>query len=205
MPWLFLRKHAPKLLAAGLGVLALLMLYLVKNWLGGEPVKHVSRVQQISVMPPPPPPKIEEKPPEIKRETVQEPVPQPQNDNPPPGENLGVDAEGTGGDSFGLVGRKGGLGLLDGGPFGSYKNGLRADMLEYLRNYRKARRTSYTIVLHLWIARDGRVERVEMKSATGVADLDATLRLALADFKKVREPPPLEMPQPVVLRLTSSL
>ncbi|HAZ42809.1 MAG TPA: TonB-dependent receptor, partial [Methylococcaceae bacterium] len=39
-----------------------------------------------------------------------------QAEEPPPGENLGVDADGAaGGDSFGLVGKKGGSGFLGGG------------------------------------------------------------------------------------------
>ena len=80
------------------------------------------QVRQVTMLKPPPPPKIKEKPPEVKKkkevvEEIKKPdEPQPeeaQSDEPPPGEQLGLDAEGSGsGDAVGLAARKGGRALV---------------------------------------------------------------------------------------------
>jgi protein TonB len=164
-------------------------------------------VQTVSLLPPPPPP-IEEKlpEPEIKEEVVI-PEPQPmQQDDPAASADLGVDADGSGsGDGFGLVGKKGGRDLLEGGPFGWYGSLLGADIQDSLAERKRLRQVKYTAVLDLWINRDGRIERVELVRTSGNRDLDTTLRMAVAEVGKVREPPPPEMPQPVRLQVTSRL
>jgi protein TonB len=165
-------------------------------------------VHTISLLPPPPPPPIEEKlpEPEIKEEVVI-PEPQPmQQDNPAASADLGVDADGSGsGDGFGLVGKKGGRDLLEGGPFGWYGSLLGADIQDSLAERKRLRQVKYTAVLDLWINRDGRIERVELVRTSGNRDLDTTLRMAVTEVGKVREPPPPEMPQPVRLQVTSRL
>jgi protein TonB len=164
-------------------------------------------VQTVSLLPPPPPP-IEEKlpEPEIKEEVVI-PEPQPmQQDDPAASADLGVDADGAGsGDGFGLVGKKGGRDLLDGGPFGWYGSLLGADIQDSLAERKRLRQVKYTAVLDLWINKDGRIEKVELVRTSGNRDLDTTLRMAVAEVGKVREPPPPEMPQPVRLQVTSRL
>jgi protein TonB len=164
-------------------------------------------VQTVSLLPPPPPP-IEEKlpEPEIKEEVVI-PEPQPmQQDDAAASADLGVDADGSGsGDGFGLVGKKGGRDLLEGGPFGWYGSLLGADIQDSLAVRKRLRQVKYTAVLDLWINRDGRIEKVELVRTSGNRDLDTTLRLAVAEIGKVREPPPPEMPQPVRLQVTSRL
>jgi protein TonB len=164
-------------------------------------------VQTVSLLPPPPPP-IEEKlpEPEIKEEVVI-PEPQPmQQDDSAASADLGVDADGSGsGDGFGLVGKKGGRDLLEGGPFGWYGSLLGADIQDSLAERKRLRQVKYTAVLDLWINKDGRIERVELVRTSGNRDLDTTLRLAVAEVGKVREPPPPEMPQPVRLQVTSRL
>jgi protein TonB len=180
-------------------------------------------VQTIAVLrppPPPPPPKPQEKPPEpeIKKEEVKLPEPEqppePQaNDEPPPGEQLGVDADGSGaGDSFGLQAKKGGrdittIGEGGGGgvnraQFTFYTNMMQAQLQEQLMKNKKLRSADYRAVVKIWLAQDGRVERVEVTSGTGDADIDETIRMAVADTR-VRQAPPENMPQPVRLRLTS--
>lgn len=165
-------------------------------------------VQTVSLLPPPPPPPIEEKlpEPEIKEEVVI-PEPQPmQQDDAAASADLGVDADGSGsGDGFGLVGKKGGRDLLDGGPFGWYGSLLGADIQDSLAARKRLRQVKYSAVLDLWIDRAGRIEKVELVRTSGNRDLDAALRMAVAELGKVREPPPPEMPQPVRLQVTSRL
>lgn len=163
-------------------------------------------VHTVSLLPPPPP-QIEEKPPEpqIKEEVVMA-EPQPVEQDAAASADLGVDADGTGsGDGFGLVGKKGGRDLLEGGPFGWYGSLLGADIEDSLATRKRLRQVKYTAVLDLWISKDGRIEKVELVRTSGNRDLDTTLRMAVAEVGKVREPPPPEMPQPVRLQVTSRL
>lgn len=193
-----------------LGVLVVLFLVgivaVVRAVMSDDPPR--SRVvQTVSLLPPPPPP-IEEKLPEPEiREEVVIPEPQPmQQDDAAASADLGVDADGSGsGDGFGLVGKKGGRDLLDGGPFGWYGSLLGADIQDSLAERKRLRQVKYTAVLDLWISKDGRIEKVQLVRTSGNRDLDTTLRLAVAEVGKVREPPPPEMPQPVRLQVTSRL
>lgn len=163
-------------------------------------------VHTVSLLPPPPP-QIEEKPPEPEIKEVNIPEPQPlDQDEPAASADLGVDADGTGsGDGFGLRAKKGGRDLLEGGPFGWYGSLLGADIQDSLAARKRLRQVKYTAVLDLWISRDGRIEKVELVRTSGNRDLDTTLRMAVAEIGKVREPPPAEMPQPVRVQVTSRL
>lgn len=181
--------------------------YMVANAIMAPAPTQQKRIQQITlVMPPPPPPPVEQPPePEIK-EQVETPPEAPVEADAPASPDLGVDADGSGaGDGFGLIGKKGGRDLLDGGPFGSYKGVLASDIKAALDADRRVRAQPYNLTLELWIGRDGRIERVELGGTTGDRALDKNLRQVLADIGRVREAPPIEMPQPVTLRVTSRL
>ena len=111
-------------------VVVALVLWIVSVISKPGEVKKKRAVQEIALLkppPPPPPPKVE--PPKVvpPKETIQEKVDVPKPDQqpdkppdaPPPGPDLGVDAKGSGsGDSFGLVGKKGGSDLIGGGGGG---------------------------------------------------------------------------------------
>jgi len=107
--------------ALSIGLIGVGAMALVRGILSGgaSPSKKVA--QEIHIIRPPPPPDLPPPPPPPPDEKVDVPDPQekpdptPSND-PPPGEQLGLDAEGTaGGDAFGLVGNKGGRGLVGSG------------------------------------------------------------------------------------------
>lgn len=171
-------------------------------------------VHNISLLkpPPPPPPKPPEKPPEpqMKKEEVKVDQPKqdaPKQDDAPAGKQLGVDAEGgAGSDGFGLIGNKGGRDLLGGGgrlAFAFYTNGLQRFLQEELAKHKQLRGTDYRIVVRLWLARDGAVQRVELAGSSGNPDVDARVRSALGELAAVREAPPENMPQPVKLRISN--
>ena len=112
------------------------------------PAKKV-QISTVTLVPPPPP-VVKEKPPEIeqpKKQTKEQvvdiaqdnsrPVDTSKADDKPVSKQLGLDAEGTaGGDSFGLIGNKGGSGLIGGGeggggggsPFGRYGRLIEDDL-----------------------------------------------------------------------------
>jgi protein TonB len=153
------------------------------------------------VEPPPPPPEEEV--------DLPEPEPMPEaapSDEPPPGEQLGVDAVGAGaGDGFGLVGRPGGRDLLasGGSAFSWYAGLLKNEILDRLGDDRKARSGSYSVVVRLWVRRDGTVEKSSLMGSTGDKDRDRAIEIALSQLTRISQAPPADMPQPISLRIVS--
>jgi protein TonB len=82
---------------------------------------------------------------------------------------------------------------------------LKQDITGLLAENKRVRKGHYTLMLNLWIGPDGQVQRFELANSTGSADLDRSLKVALAGLDRVREAPPGDMPQPVKLRITSRL
>lgn len=215
-----LQRNLPRVLAVAVVIgVGLGMVLLVRNMLHQQPPHNKPKVQQISLVQPPPPPpppeKIDQPPPE---QQVQQEVPQdqpppdvpdaPPDDGPPPGE-LGLDATGgAGGDSFGLVGRKGGRSLIGGGGgagFRWYAGVIKQDITDQLSDNDDIRKRSYSLLVKIWIGRDGRVQRLELGSSTGSRELDHAIRTALLAMGRLKEAPPADMPQPVRLRITSRI
>jgi len=110
-----MRSRLPAL--AGMLFMALFtvgVIWLVKDFISNAEPPEKTRVQKISLVKPPPP-KPQEKPPEpekmeqeqTQQEEVQLEAPspdQPADEGPPPGEQLGLDADGgSGSDGFGLA------------------------------------------------------------------------------------------------------
>jgi len=198
-------------LVAGLAVYALVQM------LGAPPPEMKRTVQQISlVRPPPPPPKPKEAPPppeEIEEEVdmpdpQETPEPSPEN-QPPPGDLLGLDAEGTAGaDGFGLVARKGGRDLLASGggdPHRWYAGVLKQELVAHLSEYDRIRSRRYSVQVRLWLGEDGAVRDVDLAGTTGDRELDEELRTALPSLQRIADAPPHDLPQPVQLRIVSRL
>ncbi len=213
-----LLKALPALVVVVVLVGAGFLVYLVQGFLASAPPKPKQMVQQISLVqppPPPPPPKVEKPPePEMQEEVevpepeeVPEELPELVNDEPPAGDLLGLDAEGgAGGDAFGLIGRKGGRGLLsDGSRFGWYAGIIKEDIIDALSAAPGVRERGYSVVVKVWIDRSGRLERFQLLSSTGDRETDESLRIAFSSLARLSEPPPEDMPQPVKLRVTSRL
>lgn len=169
------------------------------------PKRQVAQVVKI-VRPPPPP---DEPPPPPPPEKVDEPLPQdtpePAPSDDSPAEQLGLDADGSaGGDGFGLAARKGGRDLVgSGNAFGWYTSLLKDTILDSLSENEKVRRGSYQVTVRVWLTGEGKVERIKLAGTSGNRDLDQAIEQALTRVSRVREAPPLEMPQPVTLRIVS--
>jgi periplasmic protein TonB len=202
--------------AAGVGVAALLFVgaYFVRQFLGAEvepPKKVVQEVRIIrppppeTLPPPPPPPPPEEEVDVPEPEMKPDPTP---SDEQPPGEQLGVDAVGSGaGDGFGLVGRPGGRDLLATGGGGNnyawYAGLIKDEILDQLGDEKKARSGSYTVSVRLWVRRDGTVERASLVGSSGDKERDRAIEATLSRLTRVSQPPPADMPQPITLRIVS--
>jgi outer membrane biosynthesis protein TonB len=221
----FIRRHGAAT-GAGVGALAVIAT-VVGFFVLGDDTPPPKRVQEITIVsitpppPPPPPPPPEVKPPEpemIKQEPIvdpqvkeeaktEEPKEAPPDDAPPPGP-LGLDAAADGpGDSFNLAGRPGGNGLLNGGGGGGSRWGYYSAMVQQqieaaLRANPKTRNSVGQVQVRLWADNTGRVTRVQIVSFTGDADVDSIIRGEVLPGLALRDPPPNDMPMPIVTRIT---
>jgi protein TonB len=192
-------------LAAVVGLVRLIQGFSEKD---DTPKRDVPQVVKIIRPPPPeelpPPPPPEEK----VEEPLPQDVPEPEAaEEAPPGEQLGLDAEGVaGGDAFGLAARRGGADIIGGGggaAFAWYTGMIKDGILDALSEDERVRKGNYRLTVRVWLAQDGRVERIALADSTGNPQLDAAIEQALTRVRRLREGPPLEMPQPVTLRIVS--
>lgn len=212
------RRYLPGFFAllfiASVGVGAALM---IRKFMAAEPAKTERKIQTITVLtPPPPPPQIKEKPPEpeIEPEKVEIPEPEVPDELPdeasdePEGDALGLDAEGgAGSDGFGLIGRKGGRGLLAGvgGPLVRFAGQVQKLIQQALYTDDEIRRHEYSVLLKVWVAFDGSIERTELAGSTGNNAVDEKIESAIAALPRVSAAPPPDMPMPIKLRITARL
>ncbi len=194
----------PRSLLAGAVVLLLAggVYGIVNLVLSPAPPKMKQVVHEISLLPPPPP--IEQPPqPEIKEE-VQIPEPQPvSQDDAPPSGDLGLDADGNGSDGFQLRARKGARGLLEGGAYSAFASQIQESIYKILAGNKKVRDANYMVTVRLWLGQDGRIERYELANSTGNAEVDGSIKAALAKVGSLGNEMPPNLPQPVKLQIVS--
>lgn len=203
-----------RLLIALLGVCVSLIgagtFALVRSFLNSTPGPPQKLVQEIHLIrPPPPPPDLPPPPPPPPDEKVdvqeQKPDPTPSND-PPPGQQLGLDADASaGGDAFGLLANKGGRDLLasGGSAFAWYAGLLKGQILDQLNSDTKARRGEYSLVVRVWVRDDGSIDRWRIVQGSGDRARDQAIEEALARIPRLSQAPPADMPEPISLRIVS--
>lgn len=204
-----------KLQRLGVAVGAVLLIaglaWWVKGAVGGKAEKAKRSVQAVQVIRPPPPPPPPEEPPPPPPNQPEEQIPQNSpdpvpSDDAPPAEQLGLDADGSaGGDAFGLAARKGGRDLTGGGgaAFAWYTSLLKDQVLDKLSDLDSVRSRRFSIVVRVWVETDGAVRRATLVGSTGDGGVDKAIEAALERLGRLREGPPLEMPQPISLRIVS--
>ncbi|HMW73010.1 MAG TPA: hypothetical protein PKD17_14385 [Cellvibrionaceae bacterium] len=188
-----------------------LRVYLAEN---SAPPKKVVQQQITLVAPPPPPPPPPEPPkPEVPEEKIPdetppepEPTPEPAPNEAPAGEDLGLDADGSGGgDGFGLVGRKGGRDFLaGGGGAGSYTNAFKEKINALLSDDEELKYQKYKAILRFWVSPEGVVERFEVSQFNGDPALKKRVEAAMASIKQFGKPPD-DLAQPINWQVISSL
>ncbi len=202
-----------RLAAAAAAVLLLgLFVQFVRTMMAAKTAPQ-RQVQVVQLIPPPPPPPPPEQPPPPPPEKTEEPLPKdqpeptPQDDQPPPAAPLGLDANGSAGsDAFGLEARRGGgdlIGGTGGAMFAWYTNRLRDAIVEKLSADAQLAAKRFSLSARVWIEKDGRVREVKLVSTTGDRALDKRIEADLATLTRLDQAPPLEMPQPITLKIVS--
>jgi len=182
-----------------------------------KPLKHgVQEIALVKPPPPPPPPPPKEQMPKQEQQKMDVPdqqtpkdAPPDKPDVPPPGPDLGVDANGSGaGDSFNLLGKKGGAGLIGssggGNRFAWYGALIRDRIQEALQKDKKVRQASdLRVMVNVWVNAGGGITRVDLLTGSGDADMDSAIKQVLKALPALREGAPPDMPQPVKLKITA--
>ncbi len=200
----------------GGGVIALLLVigfvWFVQTMMAGKTAKKERQVQVVQIIRPPPPPPPDQPPPPPQEKTPEqlpkdEPEPAPKDEEPPPSQPLGIDADGNAGsDAFGLAARRGGSDLVGGNgssAFAWYTNRLKDAVVERLSSDSRLGSKKFSVSVRVWIEADGRVKEVKLMTTTGNKELDQRIEAALASLTRMSDAPPLEMPQPVSLKIVS--
>lgn len=208
-------------------VAALFLSGIIYFFLGHDDMPPPRQVRDLTIvnvtLPPPPPPppqpqpeqKMIEQPkmaePEFKEEKpVDKPKDEPAKDaknDEPPGP-LSLDAKPTGpGDLFNLGGKPGGNPYGGGGGggsrFGWYATIITSQIEAAIRANPKTRNMATQIQVRLWVDSSGHISRVVLTPSSGNAEVDAALRNEVIGSLTLREPPPKDMPMPVVTRVTA--
>lgn len=187
------------------------------------PPRQVRELTVVNILPPPPPPPPQQMPepqmieqpkmadPEFKEEKqVDQPKDEPvrdakNEDLPGP---LSLDAKPVGpGDLFNLGGKPGGSAYGGGGGGGSrwgwYASIVQSQIEAALRANGKTRNSVMQLQIRFWADGTGRVNQVQLMSSSGDAELDAIIRNEVLGKLVLREPPPKDMPMPMVTRVTA--
>jgi len=200
--WIFLPKEMPK-------------------------AKKSSTISMVNLMPPPPPPPKptpvptpppprDDPPPEPnapmmeQAPVMEQAAPEAPSDDPP-SEVLGTGIVGDGpGDGFGLGSRGSGFGGARtgssggaGSKYGRYALGVQNRIADALRRHPKTKSAELRIEVRVWADSTGRIDRVQLSGSSGDAALDAAIKNEILSGLRLTEPPPSDMPMPIVLRLNA--
>ncbi len=165
--------------------------------------------------PPPPEPEQREEKPEDQEMVAQEPVAEDEpapSDNPEPAdEALGTNLEGEGTD-YGLK-KGGGMGPIGGsGKGGKGKGGskygrfaaqVQSRVAEALRSNKKTRSAVMEITVRVWSDASGIITRATLSGSSGNGEVDTAIQSQLVGLQ-FSEPPPADMPMPIVMRVKAA-
>jgi len=133
----------------------------------------------------------------------------PKPDEPPP---IGTNNVGSGPpDGFGLGAYKGGGGngiggtgrRVGGSKFGWYASKVQSSISEAMRKNTSTRKASLSLQVSIWADGTGRVTRAKLAGSSGDPAVDEALRNSVLTGLQLSEPPPADMPMPIVLKLSA--
>ncbi|MDY6822755.1 MAG: TonB C-terminal domain-containing protein [Thermodesulfobacteriota bacterium] len=199
------------------GVVAVLVmgggLVVLKMLISDSGKQRQRRIQMVTVAPPPPPPpEVKEKPPEpeVKEEKIKQPEPEqtPQEnpdqaqDDAPPGDQLGLDADGSAGsDGFGLKANKGGRSILGGMSSGALmrkyrwyinivQEEIKRDVRSHLEQNGGIPKKKVEVEVEIVLDRQSYLVEYKIVAPSGNHAMDEAVRNALSRINRFSEPLP---------------
>jgi outer membrane biosynthesis protein TonB len=183
------------------------------------PPRRVQDVTVVTLIPPPPPPpppvtpppqeeKMIEQPKMIEQERqLEKPAEKPREDdsakNDLPPTSPGLDGPATVPTSaFGAGGPGRGGDGERGSKWGWYASIVQMQIEQALRANERTRNAVLQIQMRIWADSSGRVTRVQLLSSSGNPEMDALIRDVVMPSITLREPPPKDMPMPILTRVT---
>ena len=207
------RRTVTRLVGAASALMMILgFVWFVRTMMAAKTAKPERMIETVQIIRPPPPPPPDQPPPPPPEKTEEAlpkdtPEPAPKDDEPPPAGPLGLDAQGSAGeDAFGLAARAGGGDLIGGNgnaAFAWYTNRLKDAILAKLSADGRIGSKRFSLSVRVWIEADGRIKQVKLASTTGDGALDKAIEADLSSLARLSEAPPIEMPQPVSLKIVS--
>jgi len=167
--------------------------------------------------PPPPPPKIQPTPPKDVKQPEQaqaekpadKPVDKPKPLEKPP-EGLGTNIKGNGPGMAGLGssgnGMIGGTGSGPGGGgsrWGWYAGQVQNRIADALRRNGHTSSAVLNIQVRVWPDASGHIGRAQLVGSTGDKGLDDAIKNEVLTGLQLQEPPPPDMPMPIILRINA--
>jgi outer membrane biosynthesis protein TonB len=146
-------------------------------------------------------------------EPEEKPVEAPKVDEPPPAP-MGTNVAGNGPpDGFGLSGGNGtgGTGLggsgsgrkVGGSKYGWYAGQVQSKIADAMRQHSRTRNASLSLQVRIWPDSTGRISRAQLVGSSGDPQVDEAIKNEVLTGLQLMEPPPADMPTPIVLRLSA--
>ncbi len=207
------KRRDQALMAGGVIVLVAIIGFGLKSLMGDghSGPRKPPKISLIPSTPPPPPPKEEKKPEPKEQKEVKVEQPQEQKDIAPPDPALKMEGQAGDGPSAFAAGKVtsedlsklgGGGGLLN--PFNTYASAIKGELQRQLSRRSELKRRQYRIEIRVWVNESGRMKHFELLGTTNDSDTDEAIRSVLTALPTFSEPPPLNMPQPIRLRIVAS-
>jgi protein TonB len=206
-------------------VLLILIIVVAKMLVTDDGRKRRRQIQMVTLVKPPPPPKIKEEipEPEVKKEEVieeiqeipEEEISDQAEDEAPPGEELGLDADGVAGsDAFGLKGKKGGRALIGSGtggnPYAWYIGKVRHEIEKrvnkVLREEGSVPEEKHETLIMVQLDDRGNIVKYAILCASGNEKVKAAIKTAIKEAMSVAsvgEPPPYGMSKKMRFKIMS--
>lgn len=206
-------------------MLAVSVGFIIKLLISDDGQKRQRQLHMVTLLKPPPPPKIKEKPPEpevkkkkeIKEKKQEEPQPEEiddSQDDTPPGDELGLDADGSAGsDGFGLKAKKGGRALIGGNSkrlllkkYSWYTSIIQKELRKLINDYMEKNGGipdgDLKVIVRISLDGSGNITDYMIKTSCGNAQFESAVASILG-LHSFSEPPPRGMPKTLDLRISS--
>ncbi len=218
----FFERHRGIIFTVVLAGVAIGMFFVARSVMNthGSSVRR-DDMMMVRLPPPPPPPKLQPTPPPKEQPTPEQkqdqkmveqaPTQNEKKDAPKdkPDDRLQTTIKGPGGTDFGLGygsgggGGYGGSGGEGGSKYGWYASEVQTRIAEVLRNNPATNKASMKVVVRIWPDSTGRITKARLQGSTGNPSLDATLQNDILTGMQLSDPPPADMPLPIVMRVSA--